>query len=288
MGVDAGSGEEISFDSEQAEVPQEVSQPEQTETNPAWNDLLNDIPEGFRDMVSPHLKKWDEDVNKRFESRAEEVRQAQEQLAKYQPYADLVENNVDPQQIRAANVLLQELTKDPKAFYQRLGEHYGFTQQQIDSAVANHDPDNYDDDENTQVDDPRYDQLAQQQQAVVDYISAQAQLQVQQQANQEIDNELQALDSQVEGGLSQMDRREVLQRAILMGQTNPNVTLAEAYNQWQDVKRQMFENTQNKQAPRVVSSGGSANPATPNKRPSEMSDTEFRSDIVSQLMNLKG
>lgn len=292
MDADAGfEDQELDFSDhtqDQQVDTQGTGEEDQPSVNPAWSELLEQVPQGFHELITPHLKKWDQGVQEQFRERAERERQYQEQLKQFEPYNELIQGT-PPEQIKAARVLLDQLAADPKAFYERLGEHYGFTGQQMKQVMDNAQQAREDDEEDygqQVVEDPRLLTLEQQQQQIVQYMQQQEAERMRQAADSEIEQELNELNSMIEGGLSPIDKREVLQRAILMGQTNPNVRLIDAWNDWQNVQRQMFENTPDKTAPRVVSSGGSANPVTPAKKPSEMSDEEFMNDTVQALKNL--
>lgn len=258
-----------------------IQQNTQEAINPAWEGLLNEIPEGFRGQVAPVLKKWDQGVNERFQKNAEELRQYQQQIQQYQPYSEFIQGGMTPEHFKAAQVILNELQSNPQALYQRLGEHFGFAGESQDPEQAL----NYDETEEEELD-PQIAYLAQQQQQMVEWVQQQEHARIQQEANTGIETELAQLNEKY--NLSPIDRRETLQRAVLMSQTNPNVSLEEAYRQWDGVKRSMFQQTQTSGngAPQVISSGGGGQAVTPQKKSSEMSEKEFLSSLVHDIQNL--
>ena len=86
--------------------------------NPAWNELLSQVPQELHSQVIPHLQRWDAGVTKRF----------QEVQTKYKPYEDFASRGVSPDQINLALNVAQAIVDNPQAVYQQLGERYGFGQ----------------------------------------------------------------------------------------------------------------------------------------------------------------
>lgn len=89
---------------------------ETTSGHPAYQEILNNIPEMFRDKVLPTLQAWDTGVNKKLE----DVR------GEYADLAAFKEQGITAEQLATANQLYQALEQDPAAFYKQLGEHYKF------------------------------------------------------------------------------------------------------------------------------------------------------------------
>lgn len=83
--------------------------------NPAWEEFFNVIPEDYREevqpLVEPVLQKWDQGVQKQFES--------------YNPYKKFVEEKVDPQVIDYAMNLLDTLNDNDGALqvFNQLGSY---------------------------------------------------------------------------------------------------------------------------------------------------------------------
>jgi len=276
------SGEVVAEQSEAIETQTNGQPADNNESvNPAWEEILKDIPEGYKGIVTPVLKKWDQQVNEKFQQRAEEIRQAQEQLQRFKPYEQFVNQGVHPQQIAAAQVLLQEMNRDPKAFYQKLGEHYGFVNTN-DPQQAQDDDDVFDPNAIDPAVAKQLQEVQQGQQAIQEFMQQQAQAQIQAQAKAQVDAEF---DSVVEKySLNDIDKKEVLRRAVLITQQNPEApdVFEAAFREWDSVKRAMFAQTNSRQAPSVVNPGGSS-PITPPKKFSDMSDSEFKADTVAAL-----
>lgn len=93
------------------------TQPEPTSGgNPAWGELLSVIPEELHSQVTPHLQKWDQGVQQRF----------QQVQSKYKPYEDFASNGVTPEAIQTALSLAQMLETNPQYLYEQIGQHFGF------------------------------------------------------------------------------------------------------------------------------------------------------------------
>jgi hypothetical protein len=83
--------------------------------HPAWQEILDAIPEQYREAVMPTLEKWDKGVSKRFQSLH----------SKYEPlkqYADY-----DPTELEIAVNLKQAIEADPKAVYDLMAQTYGLS-----------------------------------------------------------------------------------------------------------------------------------------------------------------
>lgn len=82
-----------------------------SETNPdsLANPFLQNIPEQDRAVVAKYIKDWDAGVTRKF----------QEIHSQYQPYKEL---GADPQDIRSAMNIYEQLNSDPKAFYEALSD----------------------------------------------------------------------------------------------------------------------------------------------------------------------
>ena len=87
--------------------------------HPAWQSILDVIPEALRPSVIPELQKWDQGVNDKLAS----------VHSQYDPYKSFLENQVSAEQLETANRLYQALDADPLAFYKQLQEHYKFEEQ---------------------------------------------------------------------------------------------------------------------------------------------------------------
>lgn len=86
--------------------------------HPAWQEILDAIPEQYREAVMPTLEKWDKGVNKRFQSLH----------SKYEPLKAL--EGYDPEQVQMGLNLLERINEDPRAVYDLMAQSFGFTSEQ--------------------------------------------------------------------------------------------------------------------------------------------------------------
>lgn len=82
--------------------------------HPAWQEILNAVPEEFHEALRPTLEKWDSGVQKRFNSLH----------SQYAPLKDYAE--VDPQLIAAGLNLINRIEEDPKAVWDLMRDTYQF------------------------------------------------------------------------------------------------------------------------------------------------------------------
>lgn len=81
--------------------------------NPAWTDLLGEIPQELHQKVIPHLQSWDKGVNDRF----------QKVHSDYEPWKPIIKN-ADPETTQFALQMLNSLEQDPKMVYKAIGDFY--------------------------------------------------------------------------------------------------------------------------------------------------------------------
>lgn len=83
--------------------------------NPAWNDVLNVIPQELHSQVTPHLQKWDGNFQR-----------VQQQ---YAPYKQFLDNKVEAPYLQQAYQLAKALETDPEGVYNLLHQEFGQQQQ---------------------------------------------------------------------------------------------------------------------------------------------------------------
>jgi hypothetical protein len=86
-------------------VQVESSEPE-LKSHPAYDKLLSELPTAWHDKVIPHLQEQD--------------RNFQQQLEKYTPYKEYVDNGVDPAYIEQSIQIAQAIAEDPVGIHQNL------------------------------------------------------------------------------------------------------------------------------------------------------------------------
>ena len=131
--------------------------------NPKWNKMLGVLPGQFRDAVVPHLRDWDQGVQKQF----------QQIHSQYEPYKPFLDSGISPQDIQQGLGFIQALQDQDQAenIVRTLIEHYGFN---LDGAVPA-EQDETGQPQTPQLDpsDPRLQQLEQGFQTMADIMLAQ-------------------------------------------------------------------------------------------------------------------
>ena len=164
---------------EPVEVPQtQITEPPvASNVNPAWQTLLDEIPEVLHDRVKGKLAEWDQNYQKSFD--------------KYKPFDEFV--GVDPGQLKAARQLYQTLEQDPRRVYEGLRAHLE-AQGQLPEEIQNNEVDlSEDDDEH--FDDPRLAQIEKVQQQMLAYQQAQEQQRATQEADKWLEQQQATFDA---------------------------------------------------------------------------------------------
>lgn len=89
------------------EAPEAAApEPEEVKVHPAYDKLLSELPEAWHEKVKPHLQEQD--------------RNFQQQLEKFSPYKQFVEDGVDPSYITQSMQLAQAIAADPVTVHTNL------------------------------------------------------------------------------------------------------------------------------------------------------------------------
>ncbi len=91
---------------------------EGTGTNPAYQHILDVIPDSLHSLVIPELKKWDAGVTQKFQ----EIHNTYAPLKAYQKFVD---NNIDPDYAEQSVILADELQRDPGKTIKQINETWG-------------------------------------------------------------------------------------------------------------------------------------------------------------------
>lgn len=87
---------------------------QQVTINPAWNPVLEILPQELHSQVTPHFQQWDKGVNERF----------QKVHSEYEPWKPIISSGNDPSQVSFAINLVNTLNEDPATVYNAIGEFY--------------------------------------------------------------------------------------------------------------------------------------------------------------------
>lgn len=106
--------------------------PNENQGHPAWQEILSVLPESLHSVVTPKLQEWDQGVQQKLT----DVR------SQYDPYKELVDNNVSMDQVQQALMLALTLEQDPERVVEQAIEHFGIekykaqAQQQVQPPVS--------------------------------------------------------------------------------------------------------------------------------------------------------
>lgn len=237
--------------------------------HPAWDEVLNLVPEDSRPTISEKLSAWDQGVQKRFT----------ELQSEYQPWKELTDGGFTPQDVQTAVQIAQALQNDPQAFYNHMAETYGFNsgqgqggQGQQDSGVPDPNESEEIPPELQKIFDERFGKLEQSLGAVAQYLESQRTQTEEQQAITELQNTLGALEKQH----GEFDYDFVL--AKIAAGVEPEKAVQQYMEKYGT--QQASQNGDN--LPPILGAGGGL-PSNQQFDPAKMGDRETR-DLVANLV----
>lgn len=259
-------------------------------TNPAWTEYLKDIPDTMHRLVTPAFKKWDQNVAAKFEQHA----QAQK---RYEKYNEFVENEVDPDAIRAGIHFLQQMSSDPVAFYKELDAAIR-SDPALAAALSPEEKKNVADAAGTgtdqdNIEDPYQQQLAQlkaEQDKIRNAFSAEhAERQKQAEiaeATQEFERDFQTIEGQY-GSLSPQFKNQIVRQAMAMEASERRpIGMIEAFESLREFG-EAYARTK-KKAPRVIGGGGSQQARHSVENPGKMTEEDRRKAVLAIVNEHKG
>lgn len=173
--IDSNAGDEVQGDI----IPDQDSAPG---PNPAWNDVLSILPEGFHEAVTEHFQKWDTAANQRIET-------VNASLKEFESYKPFLEHGINPDELQQGLRLLYEVNNNPQAVYDALAEAYKFGQ----NADPNKQESEEEPDPTALMQDPRFNELQQGLELVSQIVLNDAQAKQNAQADIELERELDSL-----------------------------------------------------------------------------------------------
>lgn len=254
---------------EEHEEDHEEDDEPQAGGHPAWQQILSQIPSELHAQVIPTLQEWDAGVSRRFQKIHDE----------YAPLKRFEE--VDPDEIKEALDVYQALVNDPATTWEAIGRVYGLSPQQVSQVAA----DPYGEGESDDFD------LGDLPPAIRDRLSK---LDVHEKVLEAITGEL--LQRQETERVSQEDaefeeyldalREEYgeYDEDYVVGLIASGVDGEEAVARFQQFTQQYAQQSQSRQAPRVMSGGG----GIPNNAPPDVSrlSNQDTQRLVEELLRM--
>lgn len=222
--------------------------------NPAWGELLGVIPTQLHPIVKPHLQKWDQGVQQRF----------QQVHSQYEPWQNISDQGVTPDDVVQALGILQTINDDPQRVFEALAEHLGVS---LDGEQGEAETD-----EGVQeFNDPRFDELQSTVQNMANIILAQHQ----QQTEAEEDAALDAHLNDLKEKFGDYDERYVL------AMMDTGMSGEDAVQQYQQLLSGAASQINRPPAPRILTPGGGLPSQAVN--PSQLTDKGRRNLVVQML-----
>ena len=265
--IDEGTSTEV----EAPEAPIESTGPEDNGGfNPAWEPIKEKLGDAAFQLIQPELSKWDQGVNKRFETINQQ----------YAPYKDL--GTVE--ELQGYKQIIQQMDSNPEAIYDALGTFLKENGRMPSQEEAQEIADELDEEAET-LRDPRFDELAKQQEQIKQFLEQQQEVEIRAKADAELAQEITDLTSN--RGYSQDDMREILSRAAyLSSQTDKIVPLSVAADEFDALRERILSTPRpGDSAPRLLPTSGGTPSNSQNKSLGELSRNETQDLIAGFLSN---
>jgi hypothetical protein len=250
---------------------EEVTGPDTTGgINPAWEPIKEKLGDAAFQLIQPELSKWDQGVNKRFETINSE----------YAPYKDLG----TPEEIQNYRNIVQQLDENPEAMYEALGNFLKENGRMPTQAEAQEIAEEVDVEGTSTATDPRYEELAQSQEAIMQFLEQQQEYELQVQAETELNSEIQDLTNT--RGYSQDDMQEILRTAaFLSSQTDDVVPLSQAADHFDALRERILTTPRpGDLAPRLLPTSGGSPQSQQAKSVGQMSRNETQ-DLIAAFLS---
>lgn len=237
--------------------------------NPAWQKVLDTLPQEFHKQVIPEFQSWDKNFA--------------EVQTKYAPYKPLLENNVSYEDIESSIQLAKWISSDPQAVYNELGRRFGFGNVQGQEQVNPEENQEEEPEDLMEQGDPRITQLTETVQQLQNMLmQEQTQKQeaaIKQTAQAEINNEWSSLEAKV-GSIAPQYRKEIIRRAVAIGDETGEYSILKGYEDYAAFVNQVRNTRANASAPRVLSGNG-GQPVT--KKNLGQMDEQERQDHIAAM-----
>lgn len=218
--------------------------------NPAWNPLLEKLPSSLHGIVTPHLSDWDKNVQQ----------MVQKVHSEYEPWKQLRDQQLDPQQLGQAWSAIQNLETDPYGFVQAVIQHYGLEQMLAEQGQQQPGANELEEGMPTEFDlsqNPDFQRMSGMTEQMAQLLLTQHQQQEDAQADAQVESDLQAAQQK----FGNFDEDFVLQRVAMLGEDMD--TAVQAY---QNMVNGVLAQSRNPSAGAPIimgSGGGTPSTATP-------------------------
>lgn len=237
--------------------------------NPAWEPIREKLGDAAFQLIQPELSKWDQGVNKRFETIN----------AQYAPYKELG----TPEELGNYRSIVEQMDANPEAMYEALGNFLRENGRMPTQAEAQEIADDVDEQDQDALD-PRIAELQQGQDQIRQFLEQQQEAEIMAQAEAELSKEISEIQSQ--RGYSQDDMQEIIRRAaFLSSQTDRVVPLSEAADQFDSLRERILTTPRpGDSAPRLLPTSGGTPSGGQNRSVGSLSRNETQ-DLVAAFLS---
>ena len=248
----------------------ETTGPEESSgINPAWEPIKEKLGDAAFQLIQPELSKWDQGVNKRFETLNEQ----------FAPYKELG----SPEELSNYKSIIEQMDSNPEAMYEALGNFLQENGRMPSKEEAQDIADEIDEEAETSVD-PRLAELEQGQEQIRQFLEAQQEAEIQAQAESELEQEISELESS--RGYSKDDMQEIIRTAaFLSSQSDKIVPLSVAADKFDALRERILTQPRpGDSAPRLLPTSGGNASSVQNKSVGDMSRNETQ-DLVAAFLS---
>lgn len=253
--------------------------------NPAWNDVLSNVPAEYHSMLTENFSKWDQAAQSRVEA-------ANAKVKEFEPYQAFVDNKIPPDELENGLRLMYEVQTNPQDVWNALGKAYNLTPgelQQVQQEAANQgitDPNQLIPNQGGQpqsqpnsgqqaYQDPRVDELRRGIELVSQIVLQDQQAKQAAAADIALENELKALET----------KHGAFDQGYVLALMNNGMEGEEAVQAFQNLRTGILQGGQQSFAPQVIgsSSGGTGYPSQAID-PTKLDDKGTR-NLVQEMLN---
>lgn len=238
--------------------------------NPAWEPIKEKLGDAHFQLIQDELSKWDQGVNKRFESINEQ----------YAPYKELG----TPEELTNYKNIIEQMDSNPEAMYEALGTFLRENGRMPSTEEAQDIADDIDEEASSSEIDPRLEELAKGQEQIRQFLEAQQEAEIQAQAESELNAEISELEST--RGYSKDDMQEIIRTAaFLSSQSDKIVPLSVAADQFDALRERILTQPRpGDSAPKLLPTSGGSPSAQQGKSVGDLSRKDTQ-DLIAAFLS---
>jgi len=248
---------------------QEVTQPESTAINPAWEPVLKDIPQQYHSQLAPHFSEWD----KNYQQSIQKVH------SQYEPWKPFIDEGYSPEDVNYGLQLMQNLSENPAEFVKALNEWYeaengSGEQQGLESTQQNPSP------EFDITQHPKWQEMESATRAMAEIMLERHEQEQAQLADSELDQEIASLKEKFK------DRGEFDEDYVLgVAMNDPEANLERAVEQYFAHEERILQKSR-QPGPPILGAGGAI--PTGGVDPRQLSEKDRRAYVANVLRQAHG